>query len=239
MAQKYPLVSAHTGGGAAPDNTMESFLEGMQSSADLVEIDLRVTADGTVVLLHDHSPLLLQHTYKQLNQYENRIQLSPIYENRHIVKFAQILEVVKQYDIQLNLDIKNEETVEPAMQCVVEYGLEKKVFVTGCSHGIASKYNRIRIVFNTPDELSERDIANYGAFAQRMCDEAVRSSAYGLNMDYRTCRKELVDLAHTHHLAIWVYTVNSTNDILRFIEMGVDAITTREPIKLAQLKLLL
>lgn len=236
MSQKFPLISAHTGGGAAPDNTVESFLEGMQSGADIVEIDLRVTADGTVVLLHDHSPLLRQFTYEQLNQCERRMQLSAIYEHRDIVKFAHILEAVRQNGMKLNLDIKDAETVEPAMQCVLEYGLEEQVFVTGCSDGVTSKYNRIRVVYNTPDELSEQDYADYGAFAQRMCEEAVRNSAYGLNMDYQTCRKELVDLAHAHHLAVWVYTVNSRADLINFIEMGVDAITTREPESLMQLK---
>lgn len=236
MTRKFPLVGAHTGGGAAPDNTIESFWEGVQSGADIVEIDLRATADGTVVLLHDPSPLLLQHTYEQLNRVENRIQLSPVYEHRDIVKLANILDIAKQRNIKLNLDIKNEETVAPAMECVIRHGMENQVFVTGCSAGIAGKYNGIRVVYNTPDELSEADIADYRAFAQRVCDEALRSSAYGLNMDYRTCRQELVDAAHPRQLAVWVYTVNAPDELKRCIGMGVDAITTRAPLALMELK---
>ncbi|MFD3268700.1 glycerophosphodiester phosphodiesterase [Paenibacillus dendritiformis] len=236
MTRKFPMVGAHTGGGAAPDNTLESFWEGVQSGADIVEIDLRAAADGTVVLLHDASPLLGQQTYEELNRAENRIQLSPVYAHRDIVKLDDILDIAKQQSIKLNLDIKNEETVAPAMECVLRHGMENQVFVTGCSAGIAGKYDGIRVVYNTPDELSEADMADYGAFAQRVCDEALRCGAYGLNMDYRTCRRELVEAAHERQLAVWVYTVNAADELKRYIGMGVDAITTRRPLALLELK---
>ncbi|WII39740.1 glycerophosphodiester phosphodiesterase [Paenibacillus thiaminolyticus] len=236
MIRKFPMVGAHTGGGAAPDNTLESFWEGVQSGADIVEIDLRAAADGTAVLLHDASPLLRQYTYEQLNRVENRIQLSPVYEHRDIVKLDHILDIAKQQSIKLNLDIKNEETVAPAMECVLRHGMENQVFVTGCSTGIAGNYKGIRVVYNTPDELSEADIADYGAFAQRICDEALQYGACGLNMDYRTCRTELVEAAHERQLAVWVYTVNAADELKRYIGMGVDAITTRRPLALLELK---
>ncbi|BFH68128.1 MAG: glycerophosphodiester phosphodiesterase [Paenibacillus dendritiformis] len=236
MTRNFPMVGAHTGGGAAPDNTLESFWEGVQSGADIVEIDLRAAADGTVVLLHDASPLLDRYTYEQLNRAENRILLSPVYAHRDIVKLDRILDIAKQRSIKLNLDIKNEHTVAPAMECVHRHGMEKQVFVTGCSAGIAGNYDGIRVVYNTPDKLCEADVADYAAFARRVCEEALRCSAYGLNMDYRTCRMELVEAAHERQLAVWVYTVNAPDEFKRYIGMGVDAITTRTPLALLELK---
>nr|WP_242069353.1 glycerophosphodiester phosphodiesterase [Paenibacillus dendritiformis] len=176
------------------------------------------------------------YTYKQLDRAENRIQLSPVYAHRDIVKLDDILDITKQRSIKLNLDIKNEDTVAPAMECVLRHGMGNQVFVTGCGAGIAGKYDGIRVVYNTPDELSEADIADYGAFARRACDEALRCSAYGLNMDYRTCRRELVEAAHERQLAVWVYTINASEEFKRYIGMGVDAITTRTPLALLELK---
>lgn len=89
----FPKIAAHTGCGNAPDNTMESFMEGIQSGADIVEVDLRVAGDGTVILLHDDSPYLRECTYEQLNQYEIRTKLSSVYENYEIVKLTEILEI--------------------------------------------------------------------------------------------------------------------------------------------------
>ncbi|MGZ9586493.1 glycerophosphodiester phosphodiesterase [Paenibacillus marinisediminis] len=233
---KFPLIGAHTGGGKAPDNTMESFLEGVDSGADIVEIDLRVTADGTVVLLHDHSPLLEQYTYDQLNQPEMRVQLSSIYEQSEIVKLSDVLTVALERDVKLNLDIKYLEAVEPTMQLVRSIGAQHLVYVTGCSEGITERYKDIRVVYNTPDLLSEEEIAHYTEFAERICAQAAHEGAYGLNMSYNTCAREIVACGEKQGLAVWVYTVNDADDMAHFIDIGVTAITTCEPELLLSLK---
>lgn len=77
---RQPLVTAHTGCGVAPGNTIESFLEGAHAEAEIIEIDLRIAKDGTVILLHDDSPLLLEYTYDELNQIPIRTQLGRHYD---------------------------------------------------------------------------------------------------------------------------------------------------------------
>lgn len=233
---QFPLIGAHTGGGLAPDNTMESFWEGVHSGADIVEIDLRVTADGTVVLLHDHSPLLEKYSYDELNQPELRVQLSPIYKNCEIVKLADVLAASLKHGVKLNLDIKYVEAVEPTIQLVRSVGAQHLVYVTGCSDGITEHYNDIRVVYNTPDILSDDELLHYPEFAERICAQAAHDGAYGLNMSYITCAREIVQCGYKHGLAIWVYTVNDVDDMAYFIDMGVTAITTCEPELMLSLK---
>ncbi|POR46277.1 glycerophosphoryl diester phosphodiesterase [Bosea psychrotolerans] len=49
-----PLVIAHRGGALlAPENTAEAFRAAVAAGADMVETDLRLTADGALVCLHD------------------------------------------------------------------------------------------------------------------------------------------------------------------------------------------
>jgi glycerophosphoryl diester phosphodiesterase len=51
---KYPLVIAHRGASArAPENTLSSISLALDLGADVVECDLRRTADGAIVLHHD------------------------------------------------------------------------------------------------------------------------------------------------------------------------------------------
>ena len=51
---KLPLIVAHRGDHAAyPDNTMRSFISGAESGADIIELDVWMTADGHLVLNHD------------------------------------------------------------------------------------------------------------------------------------------------------------------------------------------
>jgi len=49
-----PWVVAHRGGTAlAPENTMEAFRRAEALGVDVLEMDLRVTADGAIVVIHD------------------------------------------------------------------------------------------------------------------------------------------------------------------------------------------
>ena len=49
-----PLVIAHRGDSAhRPENTLASFASALELGADLVELDIQLTRDGAVVVIHD------------------------------------------------------------------------------------------------------------------------------------------------------------------------------------------
>src|SRR5437773_11733639 len=54
FAAPRPLVFAHRGGSAlAPENTIEAFDNGLALGADGLELDVRLSRDGVVVVHHD------------------------------------------------------------------------------------------------------------------------------------------------------------------------------------------
>src|SRR5206468_7801437 len=56
FAAPRPLVFAHRGGSAlAPENTIEAFDNGLRLGADGIELDVRLSADGVVVVHHDRT----------------------------------------------------------------------------------------------------------------------------------------------------------------------------------------
>ena len=49
-----PIILAHRGDSAhAPENTLPSFQQALQKGADGVELDVKLTADGHVIVIHD------------------------------------------------------------------------------------------------------------------------------------------------------------------------------------------
>ncbi|UVI28923.1 glycerophosphodiester phosphodiesterase [Paenibacillus spongiae] len=231
---KLPMVAAHTGCGTAPDNTYASFLEGVQMKADIVEIDIRVTTDGTAILLHDDSPYLREYTFEQLNRRENRAKLAAAYEEHELVRLEDVLRYVQSHTAKLNLDVKDASGIEPTIALVQQYQAQDRVFITGCSDGITKHYPDIKVLMNTPDSLSREDAADYASFANRICKEASNGAYFGLNMAYGTCHADVTELAREQNLAVWVYTVNEQEEMMRLIELGVNAITTRRPIRLQE-----
>ena len=54
FSQDHPLVVAHRGDSATyPENTLEAFEAAIAAGADAIEFDVRLTADGAPVLMHD------------------------------------------------------------------------------------------------------------------------------------------------------------------------------------------
>ncbi|MCD9023569.1 glycerophosphodiester phosphodiesterase [Cohnella sp. NL03-T5] len=223
------MVAAHTGCGIHPDNTMASFLEGIDLGADVVEVDVRVTHDGIAILLHDDSPYLYTHTYEQLNHPDVRPLLDPVYQEHEIATLEHVLQVSDPLGMILNLDIKTAGAIDSTVRLIRRFGAQKRVFITGCSDRITERYPDIQVMLNTPDELSSQHSDRYDEFAESICREAKEGGYAGLNMNGLTCRSEIVDRAHASGLLVWVYTINHRPAMEWFLWHQVDAITTREP----------
>lgn len=51
-----PVITAHRGAsGIEPENTMRAFRRAVELGADIVEFDVRATADGELVIMHDRT----------------------------------------------------------------------------------------------------------------------------------------------------------------------------------------
>jgi len=223
------LVAAHTGCGIHPDNTMASFLEGMELGADIVEVDVRATREGRAVLLHDDSPYLRTCDYEQLNEPAVRQKLDPIYAEHEVATLEQVLRLSAPHGTKLNLDLKSVDSIEPTVKLIREFEAQSRAFITGCSDRMTELYPDIQVMRNTPDALTMEQMERYGDFAESVCADALRAGYAGLNMNGFTCLPPIVKQAHAAGLKVWVYTINERPLMEWFLGMGVDAITTRAP----------
>ena len=65
-----PLIIAHRGHvSAAPENTMPAFQEALDAGADGVELDVRITRDGQLVVFHDRRLERTSNVHGLLSQY--------------------------------------------------------------------------------------------------------------------------------------------------------------------------
>ena len=50
------LIMAHRGAsGYAPENTMAAFEKALEMGTEGIELDVHLTADGEIVVIHDHT----------------------------------------------------------------------------------------------------------------------------------------------------------------------------------------
>jgi glycerophosphoryl diester phosphodiesterase len=111
-----PVALAHRGGAReAPENSLRAFRRAVGLGFEYIETDVRATADGVVVVFHDER-------LNRVTDRVGRIRDLPFAEVRkahignaeRVHSLAEILELFP--NTRFNIDIKEDNAVEPVMQ---------------------------------------------------------------------------------------------------------------------------
>jgi len=222
-------ITAHRGAsGEAPENTLAAIGLAVEQGADYAEIDVRLTADGVPVLLHDEALFRTTGvlndvdcvTYEELSTYDAGIRYAKEFAGQRV---PSLREVFEEYggDIGFNIELKTKQDKALAFEVVhliEEYGLEESCIVTSMS------YRQLQWVKELNGELKTGHILSmvYGDFYEN--DAA---DFFSIRSD---CVTELVvEKAHAHGKEIHVWTVNRENELKRMKAIGVDNIITNTP----------
>ena len=109
------IVLAHRGYSAkAPENTMAAFELALAVGADGIELDVHMTRDGEIVVIHDDTldrttngkgPVSDQ-TMAELRELDAGSWFSPEFAGERIPTLKLVLELIKDKDVLLNIEIK-------------------------------------------------------------------------------------------------------------------------------------
>ena len=137
---KQTLVWAHRGAsGYAPENTMEAFEKAAEMKADGIELDVQMTKDGELVVIHDETidrtsdghGWVKDFTYAKLASHHFN-KTHPEYQNARIPTLEEVYEWIKGTNLTLNVEIKTGEVFYPDIEerlldLTARYGIEDKV----------------------------------------------------------------------------------------------------------------
>lgn len=126
-----PSAAAHQGGlFLLEGNTLQQFRRARKLGIDVLEMDLRLTQDGVPIVFHDPDLFgwtwcmgkVNERTFAELEHCPYRFGLNPI------VSFREVL--IWNYDgrLVLNVEFKEDETIEPALKLIHEFNAYDWVF---------------------------------------------------------------------------------------------------------------
>ena len=125
-----PIAIAHRGDPVTErENTLAAFAAAIRRGADMVELDLRRTRDGEIVVLHDANLSRLWG----VDQAVGDLDLAGLREiGQGEVRVPTFREVLDAIDVPLMVDFTSGEVVEGAVRTVREAGAtSRSLFVTG------------------------------------------------------------------------------------------------------------
>jgi glycerophosphoryl diester phosphodiesterase len=229
-----PLITAHTGCEGTPDNSLISIEAALASGADVVEIDVRASADGHPVLHHDST--FRDGTGEEIRiAQRSRMDLDERFRaaGSPPVELNEVLQRIARQDVMLNIDLKDVDGVRELWRQIEDFGLHRSVIFTGCDADGARLVSSIvpgaRVLLNIADDEMPDSEEDYQDAVHRICSIAAAAGCCGLNVDHRQCRPSLVAIATRRFLPVSVWTVDHPEDMRRMYGMGVYAITTRYP----------
>jgi glycerophosphoryl diester phosphodiesterase len=232
-----PIIFAHRGASAhAPENTLAAFELALSQHADGIELDVKLSADGHVVVIHDPTLDRTTGTHARVKDFsladlrslDAGSFFSPEYSGEKIPTLEEVFEAVGKRTF-INVELTNYNTprdqlVEMVCMLVKKFGLQKQVMF---SSFFASNLSRARAYLpEVPRGLLALN-GLLGAWARSFGFSFGRYQA--LHPYLKDVTSQQVQRVHRLNRRIHVWTVNAAEDMRRLFRWDVDAIFTDDP----------
>ena len=243
---KRPLIVAHRGAsGSTPENTMAAFRKAVIAGADMIELDIRLTKDFHIVVHHDHTlrktagarGSICDLTLQQLRTLDIGSWFDPKFHRERIPTLREVMEFLLPTNVNLNIEVKTDgdprkrtRFEECIILIIMEKRFEDRALVSSFDHKFIK---RIRELF--PDIKTGalyHPVRDLRKKPSRICS-AIGAGAFICS--YSHLRKHIVDDVRSHKLILATYGVNTTQQFDKAVELGVDAIVTDWPEKMARI----
>ncbi len=239
----HPLVISHrTNEGNAPENTLLGIARAIEDGCDVVEVDVRATRDGVLVLMHDETlarttgdpRAILDVTYEELCAL--RCGAPQGWEPQPIPTLAEAYAAILGPDgprILMEVDIPARGIEGEVGALVRRLHAEPYTLFTPSTEAEVRLMQQhcpgVPILFDlTHEVLPPEELARRIRLAAALRVRAINPTFHALT-------PEAVTLAHDLGLEVACWTVDREEDLARTLALGVDAITTNYPRRLIAL----
>jgi len=228
------LIYGHRGAkGEAPENTLASFEQCLQHGVRRCELDLHLSRDGELMVIHDPTlkrttgrrGKVAQHDAAELVKYDAR-QGGPGWKTPcPIPRLSELFEKCDfehwQLEVKSASRVRAARTVLAIKELAERYQLKERITVTSSSREVLRALNRLA------PEISRGLVAEYNWLDPL---KVARQHGCGLlALKWTLCTPERLEKARKQGLHVSVWTVNEPALMRRLADFGVDSLITDYP----------
>ncbi|HEX8748606.1 MAG TPA: glycerophosphodiester phosphodiesterase [Pyrinomonadaceae bacterium] len=250
-----PLVMAHRGGaGLWPENTMHAFERAVPMKVDVLEMDMRATADDQLVIIHDStvdrttngSGPVSAMTLEELKRLDAGYRWSPDGGRSFPMRgrglsVPTLSEIFNAFaGVRLNIDIKQESPsiVQPFCRMIREHEAEANLTVASFNQGVLDRFRAECAGVATSGSVL--DIRSFLALETEQGAAETYRVIRALQVPEYVGGRLLVtsgfiEEAHRRGLEVHAWTINDEAAMKRLIELKIDGIITDFPDRLLRL----
>ncbi|MBS0164701.1 MAG: hypothetical protein JSR29_01335 [Nitrospira sp.] len=207
--------------GHAPENTVAAIHAGIACGVDFVEVDLRRTADGTLVALHDA-------TVNRTTDGRGRIDRLSLQDakrldagnGQRIPTLQEVLEAAAGRT-GLILEIKVTGIAQQTVETVRHAGFTGPILYASFLHE--------ELIHVRAADLSSSLMVLFDRFPAASVARAMTYAASCVGLRHDRVTRRLIESFHSSDLRVFVYTANRPSVIERALSLGVDGIISNFP----------
>ncbi|MEQ7007215.1 glycerophosphodiester phosphodiesterase family protein [Actinopolymorpha sp. B17G11] len=215
----FALVGHRGALGLEPENTLRSFRRAVAEGAHAVELDLRLTSDEHLVILHDAD-------VERTTDGKGPIAAMTLDEVKTLdagagEKIPTFAEVLDEIDLPLQAEIKAAEACRPALDMIRGRGLADRITVTSFS---------AETIQETRSYLPTMKTGLIASHARPELVEKGRSlGVSAVCPGLAELDEEFARTCHAEGFEVYTWPVNDAEGLLRALRAGADAVTTDFP----------
>ena len=217
------LNIAHRGASAyKPENTLASFQKAIDLNADMIELDLRCSKDGRLVVIHDKT---VDRTTNGRGKVSNKdlAQLKALNagDGEAIPTLEESLNLIGRKCL-INIEIAERGVAKRLAKALQPfYYMWDSVIISSFF------FKELKIFYYYMPEIKISYLSD--RLAIRNIKEISQLPIYSLNLNKEMVSEDLVEWLHSLLFSTFVFTVNSEEDLSRMRNMGVDGVFTDRP----------
>lgn len=238
-----PLVIAHRGASAVvAEHTLAAYRRALADGADVLELDVRLTSDGAVVVTHDRDlgrALAVERVVAEHDLAELRAAVAARHPGAAPAELLPTLdEVIAQFPAaRLNVELKDEApALVTAVAAAIERAGRQDAVVVASFHGDALDRFRAatggRVATAAGPGEGARfflcyvlDVPCRPAFDVLQIPPRLRARFPSLRLDDAA----FIDFAHRHGLAVHYWTIDDEPTMRALLGRGADGVITNRP----------
>lgn len=224
------LKIAHRGAKAyEPENTLQAFQKALDLNADGIELDVHLSADGHIIVMHDETIDKMTNGKGAVNTFTLAELKSFLIAEKHEIPTLDAVFDLVDKKCFINIELKNADTSKNVVSLIEEYITEKG---WNYDHFIISSFdwNALKEVQNLNPNipigvLTEGDIDIALAFA-----ESIKAKA--IHPDFHLLNSENTRKIQEKGFLVLPWTVNLEEDIQKVKSYQVNGIISDNPDKI-------
>jgi glycerophosphoryl diester phosphodiesterase len=250
------LKVAHRGGaGLAPENTLAAFRKALEIGVDAVELDLHLSKDGALVVMHDPDVVRTTGERGEIRHFTlaalHKLNAAATYRKngkngvmpQHIPALQEVLTLIKgRARVQIEIKLSADRTRYPGIEANVIAAVRQCDMVAHTSvisfdFATLHTIKRLEPAIQTCALVSSLYLSRFNLQRNAPAvatDLALQGFCWvGVKHTWLTAPFLHALQAQNFHVGVW--TVNDAAAIRKFADMGVDFITSDRPDLLRQL----